>query len=280
MMNKIVDSHCHLNFPQFKGKLDEIVKRALDNGIYRMLTISIKLNEINELESISKSYSEVYNSVGVHPHECKNYENLSLDNLTKHTKNTKCIGIGESGLDFYYENSPKELQTKLFKIHIEAARETNLPLIVHTRNADIETIQILKDEMKRGAFRGLIHCFSTSKELAEKAIDLGFYISLSGIITFNKSNELRNIIKDLPLDRLLIETDSPFLAPVPNRGKKNEPSFIDFTAAKLAEIKDIQKTELVKITTNNFNIAGYSLEKLLKIYEKLCFKYLEVNLSA
>ena len=253
MMNKIVDSHCHLNFPQFKGKLDEIVKRALDNGIYRMLTISIKLNEINELESISKSYSEVYNSVGVHPHECKNYENLSLDNLTKHTKNTKCIGIGESGLDFYYENSPKELQTKLFRLHIEAARETNLPLIVHTRNADTETIQILKDEMKRGSFRGLIHCFSTSKELAEKAIDLGFYISLSGIITFNKSNKLRNIIKDLPLDRLLIETDAPYLAPEPFRGKCNEPSYVIHTAKILADLKNVELDTIAEKTTENFN---------------------------
>ena len=148
-MHKIVDSHCHLNFPQFKGKLDEIIKRALDKGIYRMLTISTKLNEINDLQSISKSYSEVYNSTGVHPHECKNYKDLSLNDLLKHTKNNKCIGVGESGLDFYYENSPKELQTKLFKIHIEAARETNLPLIVHTRNADSQTIQLLSNATRQ-----------------------------------------------------------------------------------------------------------------------------------
>ena len=252
-MNKIIDSHCHLNFPQFKGKLDEIVKRALDNGIYRMLTISIKLNEINELESISKSYSEVYNSVGVHPHECNNYKDLSLNDLIKHTKNSKCIGIGESGLDFYYENSPKKLQIKLFRIHIEAARETNLPLIVHTRNADIETIQILKDEMKKGTFSGLIHCFSTSRELAEKAINLGFYISLSGIITFSKSNELRNIVKDLPLDKLLVETDAPYLSPEPFRGKCNEPSYVIHTAKILANIKRVGLETIANKTTDNFN---------------------------
>ena len=252
-MNKIVDSHCHLNFPQFKGKLDEIINRALDKGVSRMLTISTKLNEINELESISKLYSEVYNSVGVHPHECKNYKNLSLNDLTKHTKNSKCIGIGESGLDFYYENSPKELQTKLFRIHIEAARETNLPLIVHTRSADSQTIQILSDEMKRGSFSGLIHCFSTSKELANRAIDLGFYISLSGIITFNKSNDLRNIVKDLPLNKLLVETDAPYLAPEPFRGKCNEPSYVFHTAKILAEIKNVNLDIIAKETTENFN---------------------------
>ena len=252
-MNKIIDSHCHLNFPEFKGKLDEIVKRALEKGVCRMLTISTKLNEINELESISKSYSEVYNSVGVHPHECKNYKDLSLKDLIKHTKNSKCIGIGESGLDFYYENSPKELQIKLFKIHIEAARETNLPLIVHTRKADIQTIQILSDEMKRGAFPGLIHCFSTSKELAEKAINLGFYISLSGIITFNKSNELRSIVKELPLEKLLVETDAPYLAPEPYRGKCNEPSYVIHTAKILADLKNVKLDIIAEKTTKNFN---------------------------
>jgi len=252
-MNKIIDSHCHLNFPQFKGKLDEIVKRALDNGVSRMLTISTKLNEINEIESISKSYSEVYNSVGVHPHECKNYKDLSLNDLIKHTENSKCIGIGESGLDFYYENSPKELQTKLFKIHIEAARETNLPLIVHTRSADIQTIQVLSDEMKRGSFSGLIHCFSTSKKLAECAIDLGFYISLSGIITFSKSTELRDIVKVLPLNKLLVETDAPYLAPEPYRGKCNEPSYVIHTAKILADLKGLDLDVIAEKTTQNFN---------------------------
>ena len=252
-MNKIVDSHCHLNFPQFKGKLDEIVKRALDNGIYRMLTISIKLNEINELESISKSYSEVYNSVGIHPHECKNYKDLSLNDLIKHTKNKKCIGIGETGLDFYYENSPQKLQIKLFKVHINAARETNLPLIIHTRSADSQTIQILKEEMKKGKFRGLIHCFSTSKELADEAINLGLYISLSGIITFNKSTDLRNIVKGLPIEKLLVETDAPYLSPEPFRGKCNEPSYIVHTAKILADLMKVELNTIADRTTINFN---------------------------
>ena len=253
MKTKVVDSHCHLNFPQFKGKIDEIVKRAIKSGVYRMLTISTKLSEINELEFISKSYSEVYNSVGVQPHECKNYKNLSLNDLIKHTKKKKCIGIGESGLDFYYENSPKELQTKLFRIHIDAARETKLPLIIHTRNADTQTIQVLTEEMKKGPFTGLIHCFSTSKELAKNAINLGFYISLSGIITFNQSNDLRDIIKDLPLDKLLVETDAPYLAPEPFRGKCNEPSYVIHTAKILADLKKIEFETVANKTTENFN---------------------------
>ena len=253
MSNKIVDSHCHLNFPQFKDKLDEIVNRALDKGVSKMLTISTKLNEISKLEDISKAYSEVYNSVGVHPHECKNYKDLCLEDLLKYTKNPKCIGIGESGLDFYYENSPKELQIELFKIHIEAARKSFLPLIVHTRAADSETIEILQNEMKRGKFTGLIHCFSTSRELAEKAIDLGFYISLSGIITFNKSNELRNIVKELPLNRLLVETDAPYLTPEPYRGKCNEPSYVVQTVEHLANIMNVDIDTVANKTTENFN---------------------------
>ena len=261
MSNKIVDSHCHLNFPQFKDKLDEIVNRALDKGVSKMLTISTKLNEISNLEDISKAYSEVYNSVGVHPHECKNYKDLCLEDLLKYTKNPKCIGIGESGLDFYYENSPKELQIELFKIHIEAARKSFLPLIVHTRAADSETIEILQNEMKRGKFTGLIHCFSTSRELAEKAIDLGFYISLSGIITFNKSDELRKIVKELPINRLLIETDGPYLAPEPYRGKCNEPSFILETTKFIANLLNVSFEEFSAKTTENF----YSLfNKVLK----------------
>ena len=253
MINKIIDSHCHLNFPQFKDNLDEIINRALDNGVSKMLTISTKLSEINKLEDISNAYSEVYNSVGVHPHECKNYKDLCLEHLLKYTDNPKCIGIGESGLDFYYENSPKDLQIELFKIHIDAARKTALPLIVHTRAADTETIEILQNEMKKGRFSGLIHCFSTSRELAEKAIDLGLYISLSGIITFSKSNELRNIVKELPLNRLLVETDAPYLAPEPYRGKCNEPSYVLHTAKHLANIMNVDMNIIANKTTENFN---------------------------
>ena len=251
-MNKIIDSHCHLNFPQFKNKLDEIINRALDKGVSKMLTISTKLNDISKIEGISNSYSNVYNSVGIHPHECKNYKDLCLEDLLKYTKNPKCIGIGESGLDFFYENSSKELQIKLFKIHIEAARKSSLPLIVHTRAADNKTIEILQNEMKKGVFSGLIHCFSTSRELAEKAIDLGFYISISGIITFNKSNELRNIVKELPLNRLLVETDAPYLAPEPFRGKCNEPSYVLETAKYIANLLNLSCEEFCNKTTENF----------------------------
>lgn len=250
--NKIIDSHCHLNFPQFKDNLDNVIKRALKEGVSKILTISTKLSEISSLETISNVYSEVYNTVGVHPHECKNYNNLVLEDLMKYTKNPKCVGIGETGLDFYYENSPKKLQDKLFRIHIEAARNSSLPLIVHTRSADLETIKILEEEMKKGEFTGLIHCFSTSKELAEKAINFGFYISLSGIITFNKSIELRKIVKSLPINKLLVETDAPYLAPEPYRGKCNEPSYVIHTVKILAELMNVDFETISKKTTENF----------------------------
>ena len=252
MKNEIIDSHCHLNFPQFKGKLKQIINRASQKGVSKILTISIKLCEIHKLEEISKLYYQVYNSVGVHPHECKNHKYLCLEDLLKYTKYHKCIGIGETGLDFYYENSPKELQIKLFRIHIEASRKSNLPLIVHTRNADDETIKILEQEMEKGKFNGLIHCFSTSKKLAEKAIKLGFYISLSGIVTFNKSNKLRNIVKQLPINRLLVETDAPYLAPVPYRGKCNEPSFVIETTKFIANLLNLSLEEFSAKTTDNF----------------------------
>tara|TARA_B100000029_G_scaffold516680_1_gene632671 strand:+ start:11042 stop:11821 length:780 start_codon:yes stop_codon:yes gene_type:complete len=252
MNKKIVDSHCHLNFPQFKKNLDDIVKRAKENGVSKMLTISTKLNEINDLKMISDKYSEVYNTVGVHPHECKNYKNLSVNDLIKHTKSPNCIGIGETGLDFYYENSDKNLQKQLFKIHIEAARESKLPIIIHTRSADNETIRILEEEIDKGKFTGLIHCFSTGKKLALKALELGFYISLSGIITFNKSIELRNIVKDLPFHRLLVETDAPYLSPEPLRGKCNEPSFIIHTVECLANLLKKTKDEVSEQTAKNF----------------------------
>lgn len=250
--NKIIDSHCHLNFPQFKGNLDNIIKKAVESGVYRMLTISTKLSEINNIESISNLYSEVYNTIGIHPHECKKYNNLTSDDLMKYTYNPKCVGIGETGLDFYYKNSPKELQEKLFRLHIDVARNSSLPLIVHTRNADIETIKILKQEMKKGKFTGLLHCFSAGKELAEIAIDLGLYISLSGIITFNKSKELRKIVSNLPIDKLLVETDAPYLAPEPHRGKCNQPSYVIHTAKVLSKLKNVDFKTISKKTTENF----------------------------
>ena len=250
-MNNLIDTHCHLNFPQFRNNLDEIVERAIKSGISKIVTISIKLSEINDIISITNKYSHIYNSVGVHPHECKNYQDLTVNDLIKYTKHPKCIGIGETGLDYYYENSPKKLQKDIVAIHIEAARKSNLPLIVHTRNADADTIEILQTEMKKGQFKGLIHCFSTTKELADKAIKLGLYISLAGIITFNKANNLRDIVKSLPIDRLLVETDSPYLAPSPNRGKRNESAFIINIAEKLTEIYQVSIEEITNTTTNN-----------------------------
>ena len=252
MNNNLVDSHCHLNFPQFKENLDKVIDRASQAGVINMLTISIKLNDAKTLRQITKKYPQIYHSIGVHPHECKNYQEVTVKELIDYANDPKCIGIGETGLDFYYENSPKEIQKNLFSIHIETSRKLNLPLIIHTRNADKETIEIIEKEMKKGEFKGLIHCFSTGEELAKKAIDLGLYISISGIITFKNSNNLRDIVKKLPIDRLLVETDSPYLAPEPYRGKCNEPSYVKNTANYISNLLNMPFSIFCNKTTENF----------------------------
>ncbi len=247
----LVDSHCHLNFPQFMDNLEVIVERAEAAGVGIMQTICTKISEFPDVLAIAEKYDNIYASVGIHPHEAEN-EQISTDELVKLTQHPKVIGIGETGLDYYYEHSPRERQQESFRIHIAAARQTGLPLIVHTREAEGDTIDILYEEMQRGKFTGLIHCFSSSQYLAEKSIDMGLYISLSGIITFKKSDELREIAKNLPLERLLVETDAPFLAPVPHRGKTNEPAFTRYVAELLAELKDISYEEVANATTANF----------------------------
>jgi len=247
----LVDSHCHLNFPDFKGDLDGIIANAQDNGVGVMQTICTKISEFPEVISVAEKYENIYASVGVHPHEADK-EKTSVDELIKLADHPKVIGIGETGLDYYYEHSKRSAQQESFLSHIEAARQSGLGLIVHSRDADEDTINILQKEMKKGPFNALIHCFSSSKELAEKSIDLGMYISISGIITFKKSEELREIVKDLPLERLLVETDAPYLAPIPYRGKRNEPAYTRYTAELIADIKNVSYESVAEITTNNF----------------------------
>lgn len=246
----LIDSHCHLNFPELKENLPEIVKRARAEGVSLMQTICTNISDLPEILEITDSYPNIYASVGVHPNEVQDV--ITADELICHAQHKKIIGIGETGLDFYYEKSDRNKQIESFIAHIEAARATSLPLIVHTRNADFETIDILTKEMKKASFKGLIHCFSTSREVAIKSIELGLYISISGIITFKKSIELQDIVKDLPLSSLLIETDAPFLAPMPMRGKPNEPSYVKHTALFLAELQNISFEEVAKATTANF----------------------------
>ena len=249
----MIDSHCHLDHSPLYEKLDEIVNRAELSGVGCLLTISTSLKSFEIVKRIILKYKNIYGSIGIHPHETKDHINVDKKMLISlRNENNKIIGIGETGLDFYYQNSDKLIQKKKFVEHIEAAIDLDLPIIVHSRNAEIDTFSILKDFSSRNP-KILMHCFTGSSDFSKKMLNLGAYISLSGIITFNKSKELQETASLIPFDRLLIETDSPFLAPMPKRGSTNEPSFIKYTAMKLAEIKQISYDDLIVYTSNNFN---------------------------
>ena len=248
----LVDSHCHLDYLARDGDLEAVVERAGQAGVGRLLTISTKLSEFPAVRAIAERFEAVYCTVGVHPHEAAGEAPEDAQALVALSDHPKVVGIGETGLDFYYEHSPRAAQEASFRRHIAAARETGLPLVVHTRDADEETARILQDEFEAGPFSGLIHCFSTSGALAEAALALGFYISLAGIVTFKKAEELRRVVAQVPLSRLLVETDAPYLAPVPYRGKRNEPAYVVHTAACLAGVKGIGVAELAAATSDNF----------------------------
>ena len=248
----MIDSHCHLDHEPLKSDLSNIIKRSKDVGIEKLLTISTSVESFQKIKNIINEDEIIFGTIGIHPHETDNNE-ISIDYIVKNfEENPKIIGIGETGLDFYYNNSDKEKQIKSFKKHIEASIKTNSPLIVHSRNAEDETFEIL-NKYQGEKLKILMHCFTGSKNFAEKLLKLNAFFSASGIITFKNSIDLQETFKILPLEKILIETDSPYLAPVPNRGKKNEPSFLAYTAQKLAEIKDLSKQEITKITTKNFN---------------------------
>lgn len=248
----LVDSHCHLDFPDFAGQVPEILSRARENGVGACVSIGTKLSQFDGVLAVAKQFDNVWCSVGIHPHEAEKERLTDAVPLLERARDPKVVGLGETGLDYFYEHSPRAEQAQNLRWHIAAARETGLPLIVHTRDADDDTIDILQSEMKKGAFTGLIHCFTGTRRLAEAALDLGFYISASGIATFKKSEELRAVLRDVPLDRLLVETDAPYLAPVPMRGKRNEPAFVVHTAAAMAELKGVSPQELARATTDNF----------------------------
>ena len=248
----MIDSHCHLDHEQINSDLSNVIKRSKDVGIEKLLTISTSFESFKKIKDIITEDEIIFGTIGIHPHETDNNE-ISVDEIVKNfDENPKIIGIGETGLDFYYNNSDKEKQIKSFKKHIEASIKTNSPLIIHSRNAEDETFEILNQYHDK-KLKILMHCFTGSKNFAEKLLKLNAFFSASGIITFKNSLDLQETFKFLPLDKILIETDSPYLAPVPNRGKKNEPSFLSFTAQKLADIKDLTKQEITKITTTNFN---------------------------
>ncbi|MDC3057036.1 TatD family hydrolase [Candidatus Pelagibacter sp.] len=248
----MIDSHCHLDHEPLKSDLSNIIKRSKDVGIEKLLTISTSVESFQKIKNIINEDEIIFGTIGIHPHETDNNE-ISIDYIVKNfDENPKIIGIGETGLDFYYNNSDKEKQIKSFKKHIVASIKTNSPLIVHSRNAEDETFEIL-NKYRGEKLKILMHCFTGSKNFAEKLLELNAFFSASGIITFKNSIDLQETFKILPLEKILIETDSPYLAPVPNRGKKNEPSFLSYTAQKLADIKDVSKKEITKITTKNFN---------------------------
>lgn len=245
----LVDSHCHLDFPDFAEERDAVVARARAAGIGTMLTIGTRLDQFPGVRAIAETYDDVWCSVGAHPHEAADHAATTVAELAALAAHPRVVGIGETGLDFYYDHSPRDVQERVFRAHIAASHATGLPLIIHAREADAEVAQILREERPPA---GVMHCFSSGRALAEAALEVGFFISISGIVTFRNADDLRAIVRDIPLDWLLVETDSPYLAPIPYRGKRNEPAYVAATAAAVAALKGVTPDELAAATTNNF----------------------------
>lgn len=249
----LIDSHCHLNDEKFKERLPEVLANARAFDVNLMLTISTALSESSALENLSETYSQIYHTIGVHPHEVDENGIPETIDLLKRLAHEKAVGIGETGLDYYYEHSHRDNQKESFRRHIHAMKETGLPLIIHAREAEEDILAILKEEkVAQETQPGVIHCFSGTRRFAEETMDLGFYISFSGILTFKNAEDLRETAKIVPAERLLVETDAPYLAPIPHRGKCNEPAYVRHTAEKLAEIKETSLSGIANITTENF----------------------------
>lgn len=248
----LIDSHCHLDFPDFADDLDGIVARAEASGVGRIVTISTRVRQIDSLLAIAERFPNVYCSVGTHPHHADEEDGIAADELIALTQHPKVVALGEAGLDYFYDNGSPEAQARGFRAHIAAARATGLPLVIHTREADDDCGRILEDEMARGPFRAVLHCYTGGRELAMKAIDLGLSISFTGILTFRKSQALRDLAAELPADRIMVETDAPYLAPGKFRGKRNEPSYVVETAKVLAETRGVSVDEIARQTTENF----------------------------
>ena len=247
----LIDSHCHLDFPDFSDDLDGILARAGQAGVRRLITISTQVRQADVYRGLAERFPNVYFTIGTHPHQAHEEPDTPVARLVELSNHPKCVGIGEAGLDYHYDKSPRDIATRVFRAHIAAARETGLPLVIHARDADADIAAILRDEMRQGAFNAVLHCFTSSRALAMTGLELGLYVSFSGVLTFKNSDELRAIARDVPLDRLLVETDAPFLAPVPHRGRRNEPAFVAATAAVLAEVKGVSAAELAAATTAN-----------------------------
>ncbi|WP_281856837.1 TatD family hydrolase [Litoreibacter halocynthiae] len=249
---QITDSHCHLDFPDFEGELPDIITRAHDAGVTRMVTICTRLRLEPQVRAIAEAHPSVYYAAGTHPMSAADEPLATVEELVKLAEHPKFVGIGETGLDYHYTAESKDIQQESLRVHIEAARQTKLPLIIHARAADDDMARILTEEHKKGAYTCVMHCFSSTKELAQAALDLGFYLSMSGIAAFPKSQDLRDIFAAAPVDRILVETDAPYLAPPPYRGKRNEPGYTAHTAKVGAEIFDLDYPDFAAQTQANF----------------------------
>lgn len=248
----LVDSHCHLDFPELRDELDAVVARAEAAGVARMVTISTRVRQHDTLLAIAERHAPVFCSVGTHPHHAAKEQDVTLSELLERAARPKVVAIGEAGLDYFYDRSPRDVQERVFRTHIAAARESGLPLVIHTRDADADTARILEEETGQGSFIAVLHCFSGGRDLADRAIALGHYISFTGILTYKKSDELRSIAAALPADRIMVETDAPYLAPQSRRGKRNEPAFVVETAQALAEARGTSLETIANETTENF----------------------------
>ncbi|XWN29103.1 MAG: TatD family hydrolase [Devosia sp.] len=248
----LVDSHCHLDFPDFEGELSDVLARARQRGVERFLAISTRVRQFGRLRPIIEAHEDVFASIGTHPHNAGEERDVPIEDILAIAKEPKVVAIGEAGLDYYYDKSPRADQAAGLRRHIEAARITGLPLVIHARDADEDMAAILEDEMGKGAYKAVLHCFSSGPDLARRGLAMGLYVSFSGIVTFKSAAALREIAKTVPHDRLLVETDAPYLAPQPHRGKRNEPAFVADTAQILAEAIGMEPAALAKATTDNF----------------------------
>lgn len=248
---RLIDSHCHLDFPDFDGEVEAMLVRARDTGVASMITICTRVRRFDAVRRIAETHAGVFCTVGTHPHYAGEEEGIPAEEIVELTRHDKVVGIGECGLDYHYDNAPRDAQAAGFRIHIEAARRTGLPVVIHARDADADVAAILEDEMARGPFKAVLHCYTGGRSLAETGVRLGLYVSFSGILTFKKSDDLRAIAADLPRDRVLVETDAPYLAPTPYRGKRNEPAYVRHTAGCLAEVWNVSEAEVAHITAEN-----------------------------
>jgi TatD DNase family protein len=248
----LIDSHCHLDFPELARELDAVLDRARAAGVGLMVTISTRVRQFNELRGLAETHDDVFCSVGTHPHNAAEEPDIMVKELVELSRHPKAVAIGEAGLDYHYDHSPRDMQKKSFRTQIAAARETGLPLIIHARDADADIARMLEEETREGAFPFVLHCFTGGPDLARRGLALGGYISFSGVITFKSADALRDIALAVPFDRLLVETDAPYLAPEPLRGKTNEPAFVVHTAARLAALRGVREADMARTTTENF----------------------------